>query len=352
MARIGSFSLKALFRGEKAGVAALTAVMLTAMIGLMAAAVDLGMLYAARTEVQNAADAAALAGANTMITPGQDGLVVAQPEVGLSTAQQISLANEARNRNLALLGEDVTMGVWDFDLGGFTLTGMSGNPDDLTAFQATVRRDDAANTPVTTFFAGIVGINTVDVTATSVAFRGYPGNVPQGGVDLPIAVHRDAVSGGDGPDCGKVISFHSENNENGEWTTFFTWPSNNNTVDDFITGDRTIPALQVGDRINVTNGNLSNNTFRDLKRRFSEEAVDTNGDGAGDSWEVLLPVVDPGHCQNSSTVEGFTTMVITEVKTAPYKEIRGWLRCRTQADGSSTGGGNFGTRSAFSKLVQ
>lgn len=352
MARTGFFSLRRLARSEKAGVAALTAVMLTALIGLMAAAVDLGMLYAARTELQNAADAAALAGANTMLTTDGSGLVVAQPEVGLATAQQISLANQANNRNLTLLGEDVTMGVWDTDINGFSITGMSNNPDDLTAFQAKVRRDDLANTPVTTFFAGIVGINTVAIDASSVAFRGYPGNVPAGEVDLPIAVLESAVSGGDGPDCGKELRFHSENAEHGEWTTFFVSPSNTPIVNEFIDGTREVPGLKVGDEINVTNGNLSNETFSLLQNRLANDGVDTNGDGIGDHWEVLLPVVNPGSSSTTSTVSGFTTMVITEVLGAPDKEIRGYLRCGTQADGSSTGGGNYGTRAAFSKLVQ
>ena len=347
-----SFRLARLLRSERGATAALMAVMLTALIGLLGASVDMGVLYTARAQIQNAADAAALAAANTMLGADADNNAVVQTDVALDSARQYSSSNQAIGVSLNLKeppGDDFTVGFWDQATGDFDpgRTGMSlSNPDDVTAVRVRVRRDGVANSPVATFFAGIVGLSAVDLRATSTAFLGWPGQVPAGTVDLPIAVLASAITSGDNPDCGKSLTFHSNGDQNAEWTTFFTWPSNNPNVDAYVTGELPVPALQVGDEINLTNGNLSNGTFNDLKQRF--EANQTNG-----QWEVTLPVISaPGCGAIQGTISGFTTFVITEVRDAPYKDMTGFLKCGVVVPTSATGGGNYGSRATYSRLVR
>ena len=136
------------------------------------------------------------------------------------------------------------MGYWQAEAGDFDPDryGPSGNPDDLTAVRVTTRRDDTANSPVGTMLAGIVGLNQVDLSASSTAYLGYAGNVDAGVVDLPIAVHHNTLTGADGALCGQAVEFHSENNENGSWTTFFVWPTNDPTVKQYVTGSAEIPS--------------------------------------------------------------------------------------------------------------
>ena len=342
-------------RDERAGIAAMAAIMLTVMVGMIGAVVDLGLLYATKNELQNAADAAALAGAATLVTHDQDRNVMAQPDMAVTSAQQVSLANQALGVNLQLRLEDITLGLWvepnqDFDPDHI---GPSSDPDYLSACRVVVRRDNLANSPVDTIFAGAVGFSVVNVTAVSTAHLGYAGSVSEGMVDLPIAVKDDALTSGGGPNCGQAISFHSENAENAEWTSFFTWPANNPNVRDYVDGSRETPALKVGDEINVINGNLSNNTFNALADRFESEGSDLDGDGSVDAWQVLLPVMSgdtSGAC--SATVVGFAHVLITGVRNAPYKDILGVLQCGLVVPGSSTGGGNFGSRAATPKLVE
>ncbi len=63
--------LAALPRVDQGVVAVALAIMLAAIIGMMALAVDLGRAWNLQTELQNAADAAALAGATQLDTrPG------------------------------------------------------------------------------------------------------------------------------------------------------------------------------------------------------------------------------------------------------------------------------------------
>ena len=344
---------KKLLAEDRAGVAMVTAVMLTALVALVGTAVDLGILFTAKSQLQNAADAAALAAADTMIVWDSQNQATTQPDTAISTAQQLTLANDALGQSLTLLSQDITMGFWDGAVGDFDpdRTGPSSDPDDLTGVKVKVRRDDLANSPVTTFFAGMVGIDEVGVNATATAFLGYAGSVEAGTVDLPIAVDETALNNGDGPLCGTSIEFHDENNENGSWTSFFEWPTNDPTVKSYIQGMSESPALKVGDMINLINGNLSNNTFDALKSRFESEGTDTDGDGDADEWLVVLPVYKSGANSGAAELTGFAHMVITGVETAPNKRVTGYLQCGKVIPNSQTGGTDFGTRATYSKLV-
>lgn len=334
-------------RRENGAVAVTTALLLVGLVGFLGLSVDLGVLYAARAELQNAADAAAMAGAATMVVADAQNNAITQCDVATSTAQAVSAANTAIGQSIGLRPEDITMGYWDGDLGGFdpSRTGPSNDPNDLTAFNVFTRRDDLANGPVTTYFAGIFGLTESGVSATSTAYLGYAGSVQPAGVTLPIAVDEGAVSGGSGnPLCGQSIEFHSENQENGSWTSFFTWPANNPNVDHYACGCWDSPEIKVGDYINITNGNLSNNTFNHMRQRFYQNQV-------GGEWAVNLPVVAAGTNNGPAEVVGFATMIITEINSAPQKNVVGYLKCGMVVPGSETGGENFGSRASAPKLL-
>jgi hypothetical protein len=197
-----------------------------------------------------------------------------------------------------------------------------------------------------------VGVKQVDVTAKSLAFVGYPNAIPKdGGLAIPITVKESAVTDGYGPDCGNVLEFHDENNENASWTSFDRWPANSNTVDHFICDCYTVPFLEVGDTINIINGNLSNFVFIHLRDRFRREGIDTDGDGDADEWTVIIPVVPDEANSGSAEVRGFATFVITEVNSAPSKNVKGYLRCGTVIPSAETGGTNYGARAGNPKLV-
>lgn len=343
---IGFTKIRKLMTDQRGVVAAMIAISLTALVGLTSAAIDLGMVYNARSELQNAADAAALAAANTMVTQSA-GVTTATPGEALQTAKTLSLANQSLNKPLSLLDQDFTIGFWDEDAGAFDASrmGFSSDPSDLTAVRVTLRRDDLANSPVSTFFAGIFGIDTVDVSATATAFLGFPGEVPGDTVDLPIAILEDKIVDGDGPNCGEVLSFHSESGETAEWTTFFKWPTNSPTVDGYVCDCWDTPELKIGDDINVVNGNLSNNVFSHLKQRFDRSKV-------GGEWTVTLPVVSSGSSSTVSTIVGFMKFTITEVQRAPHKNVTGYLQCGEVVSGSSSGGTDYGSRAANSVLIR
>ncbi len=348
--------LRRLWREDNGMVAVMVAAMLTVLVGMAGAAVDLGVVYTARGQLQNAADAAALAAADTILRYDSDYTAQVDYDTAWATAQEIAGANQAVGVNLALLESDFVVGKWDPATGTWVATGGS-DPAEVNAVQVTVRRDQRANSPVGTFFAGIVGVDRVELQATARAYVGYAGSVPQGAVALPIAVKAEALANEDGsPDCGRSLEFHSEPNENAEWTSFFDWPVNDPTVREYACGCRPSPELKVGDQIFVTNGNLSNHTFQELAQRFQEEGTDTDGDGLADEWMVVLPVVKTGegHCGCSHTAEvvGFAYFQVTAVRPAPYKDVVGTLQCGMVVPDSATGGEDFGARADHPKLIQ
>src|SRR2546425_669792 len=74
---------------QKGFVLVVLALLLVVLIGFLALAVDIGVLYSARTSAQEVADAAALAGAFTFINDTQS----PQPQTASSNALQVALNN-------------------------------------------------------------------------------------------------------------------------------------------------------------------------------------------------------------------------------------------------------------------
>jgi len=334
-------NIRRLIREERASVAVLTAVFLTALAGFVGAGVDLGMLYTARSQLQSAADSAAMAGANNLVI-SQGDIAVANYYGAESTSQQFAGQNEILNQ-MFNSGDpsafQFTAGLWDKDTGTFTSTGFSANPDDLTGVRVTLNRSVGTN------FARIVGISQVNLSASSTAFLGWAGSTPKRGVDLPIAIHDDAYA-----DCTTILRFNSEETESVTWTSFFDWPANTNTIRPYIDCDcHATPALALGDTINLNNGVIAT-LFQRLLLRFNQEK-DPNG-----TWRVLLPVVHEGSPQNQGEVVGFAYFVITEVRGPggpDGKQLEGHMECSTTiAEGAATGGPDYGTRASRSTLVQ
>lgn len=83
----------------------LVALMMVALLSIVAVVVDLGMLFAARGDVQRAADAAALAGASTYMEVAPD------PEVAESRARDWGTRNHLFNRPIA--AGEIQVGVDD-----------------------------------------------------------------------------------------------------------------------------------------------------------------------------------------------------------------------------------------------
>ena len=136
-------------------IAVLAAILLIVMLGMVAFSVDLGYIGVVRTQLQAAADAAALAAAGSS-SQGAAGMVAA--------AQQFASANMAAGRPIQLSASDVQFGTWDAATRTFNTTNQV-----ATAVKVTVRTDDNNGGATGLFFGRLLGVNSVDQRASAVA---------------------------------------------------------------------------------------------------------------------------------------------------------------------------------------
>jgi Flp pilus assembly protein TadG len=149
-------------RSERGITLIMTAAGLVALLGFVALAVDIGMLYTVRADCQKIADAAALAGAKEAFFNTPSDPVATAKAAAISAARGNYQLIDSNDRRLR--AENVIV--------------------DTTArtVQVTVTRTTATQNAVPTFFAKIIGISTVDVTAMATAevYRPTIGGPPVG----------------------------------------------------------------------------------------------------------------------------------------------------------------------------
>ena len=131
-------------KGQRGFTMITVAVSITALLALAALAIDMGLIYTARTHAQHAADAAALAGAYTFTNN-----LAVQP----GAAQEAAVAAAGANQ---VLGEAATITADDVIV-------------DLPNRRVTVNVNRVGANAVRTKFAAAVGVNTVGLRARATA---------------------------------------------------------------------------------------------------------------------------------------------------------------------------------------
>lgn len=164
--------------GERGLTIFLVAMSLTALLGVMALAIDLGMLYVARSQAQRAADAAALAGANVFISSGctsvTGGCVVGGPQEAPAAAQAITVA--AKNNVMGQPADVKWAGTSSCPTTAGNNICFSYPTSTEPQITVTVRRPG-----IQTIFAHLFGVRAaeVDATATAEAFNPVGNNNSQ-----------------------------------------------------------------------------------------------------------------------------------------------------------------------------
>jgi len=155
---------------------AMLALFIVVLFIVAALAIDIGVLYTARTSAQHAADAAALAGAYTFVQ---------NPTASAATIQAAATtaATNAAAQN-SILGDPVSIAPSDVVV-------------DTTNRRVTVTVSRLAGSGITTFFAKVIGINTVGVQTVARAEVATGGGVLQGSGSMclkPIYMPNTALS--------------------------------------------------------------------------------------------------------------------------------------------------------------
>lgn len=165
---------------ERGVVTLLVALMIPVFLGIAALVIDVAYLQIVRNELQNDADAAALAGAQHLRSTTS-----ATPQ--WSTAERAAFDAVALNAadGKPLLTGDVQSGYWNPTLVNASLQWlpMTPAPNDVPAVLVTLRKGQGQNDgEVPTFFARLWNVFSTPVTVTAVAGITSPGNIQPGGL--------------------------------------------------------------------------------------------------------------------------------------------------------------------------
>lgn len=280
-------------------------------------------------------------------------------------AQEVASKNYVKDdsgNTIIIDPADVSVGVWNFATRKF-YPGV--NPPN--AVNVTVRRDGAANGAVATFLAGVLGIRSVNVSATATAALSSLLKVPPGGIHFPVGISKAWFSD---PEvyCKNPIRLYPTNTPEGcaGWNVLTETPANAKTLRDILiemtnetyTSPETISGATA---FNFTGGTVASD-FDYMKALFDTMKVKDDGtldkDTNPETWTTMVPVYDRSDCSNPTPsdgpilIVGFATVTVTSVMTSPEKTIDAHVSCDSIIEGSGGGPVDFGTFGDIPNLVQ
>jgi len=340
----------AMFRNNKGVAAIYVAIMLVVFIGIVALAFDIGYMMVSRNESQDAADAAALAGARKLGDNYYQGTNPVTDQV-IAVAQNTAALNKVAGQNLAVDNVNTQIGTWDPPFN-------STSPDPPNAVCVEVKREEGlTNGAINTFFAPVIGIDKVKSKATACAALSGPCNAKP---TIPLGIGRSwFASVGANGGCTK-IQVNATYSSCAGWTNLSTEKFQQQQVQGLLENPATMPMVGAGDIIGFGNGTVTP-ILTDLEALFSSTTYDIdnktfNADGTVKDWTTTVVVFeDYNVCQPPTTpykVLGFATVRIDSmVTTGNEKGINGEVQCPIVEEGR---GGCFyaGTLGTIPNLVK
>jgi hypothetical protein len=382
--------IQRLLHKEQGAVIVLIALLLFVLLGVTAFAIDFGYRHVVRNELQNAADAAALAAARELgeiygtLTYTEQQTYVADPSTIIPIAQEAALLNYAGDvGSLALNASDVIIGDWDFaqdPSAADPLTPTLNQPD---AVRVIIRRDGDANGPIQTFFAPIFGIPTLEVKALATAALSPLSTIEEGGLPIPVGISEEWFDPANWAAeekgyCDQTIKFYPTGGLSGcagwniyqvkdkgsasasdlkkviSWSNPWCDPAGENYNKDYCFKDYDpdfkSPAINGGgnDSFTFTGG------VAETALPYFEALYNANKDSDG-NWGVTVPVYESDSCQDNPSgqipIIGFASAVITGIELTPNKTIQAKVICELTEPGRGSGG-NFGTNGSVPGLVE
>lgn len=327
---------------SKGVTAVVVALFLTVLLAMGAAAIDIGHAVVAKNELQNVSDAAALAGTRALgiiyegMTPAeQQAYVLSSGDrtVVTDAVQTTANANSAAGVPIAVNDADIQIGIWN--QANRTLTPTVNQPKSVRVI---ARRDSSANGAISTFFANVIGMSSVSVSAVATADMTAVGQTAPGQLDVPFAISEYYFTQFG---CGDVIKFYPNDGTPqacAAWHTFDQSPANanrlRNIIDGMIDGSYQSPATVPGNTLNFINGNVAS-AFPNLINLYNSKK-DANG-----NWDVFVPVYQSPDCAPPNgpiPIIGYAEARITNVQGAPNFQISATILCNI-FEGNTVGGG-------------
>lgn len=341
---------------QKGAVTLLVALTLPVMLGAAALAVDLAHLHVVRNELQNDADAAALAGARTLYKNSTSSLVWSSAS---DAARNAITLNRAAGH--ALSDGQVQVGYWDLTqaTSGFQALPMTPGIHDAPAVQVNVSKSDGQNQgPASTFLARIWGVNSRPVQATAVAGVTSPGSVNPAGLfpvgmsecmyqkfwntaAQPAAPRIDSATGK--PYVFKIGSLYQYANcESGQWTKLNISLQNESKGADLILKiiqhDPSLfnpppQNLSIGDAVFMESGAKTN--IYDAVNKCPTATVNP-------CHFVVMPVLSQVQSGTFATIRGFACLEILGADGSNLKYILVQMSSQCQSPFAGGVGPNYG----------
>jgi Flp pilus assembly protein TadG len=338
--------IKTVSKSQKGAVSVLVALTLPVLLGAGALAVDLAYLHVVRNELQNDADAAALAGARKLYTNGASAL---NWSGAASTASNAIALNRASGH--ALVDGEVQTGYWDTTQ---TATGlqrlpMSPGAHDAPAVQVSLGKSEGQNLgPVRTFLASIWGVYAKPVRVTAVAGVSSPGSVQPGEL-FPFAISKcmydrywnmtaQPPAPRVDPLTGLVPEFkigslyHYGPCESGEWSSLNIQASGANTIEQMMTQGNPI-SMSVGDSAWVQTG-VKTSLYTDVNK--------CSAAGNRQCEFVVVPTLERVVSGASTTIVGFACLQLLSAVGGNQKYILAKMSNQCPAPNSGGVGPNYG----------
>ena len=235
-------------KSQSGAILILTSFVIVIMLGITALVVDISHLHVVKEEMQNAADSAALRGANFLelndngdpISPGS------ASTLSITKANDAAVVHQVLKQNLITSELSIRTGYWDWASSSLVNTRSNTRPP---AIEVLVNKSNVA-----LFFARIFGFNQTDLTVKSIAIAPSPDTVERGTLMLPLAISECVFAQlllGATIDIGKSSSSGSCSPQ-GAWATL----NGNNSVDyltGIIDGSNTQALAKVGDTVTIAN---------------------------------------------------------------------------------------------------
>jgi hypothetical protein len=330
--------------------AIIIAVCLVMLIGFIALSIDVSHLVVARNELQNAADAGALAGAAELYTDNGQSVNTNANQIGFDAAvanfsEQLPVEVNWAGGNSG----DVQRGHWSFGLGslprgftpndstatvalwGVTTVELDENPNFINAVRARTRRQ---NIPIASWFARIFSLDSFEGFAEAVAYIGFAGTLKPSTLHGPIAICEQAIKQDDGSyDCNEGRFYNDaaggQDEETAYWTSMDQGYEGLEQVDDVCSGGTNAsevkpmvecgaesphPMLRLNKNMAVNNGQIDAvfNAFYNCWEPHKDDFV-----------SLTLPVID---CVNDPTtcapLVGAVEVTIVHITQQPnYKDL-------------------------------
>lgn len=305
------------------------ALLLVALLAFVGLAIDIGYMYVAKTQLQNAADAASLAGAAVLVENTktinqplareeawkiacQNKVVPGNTPVFLIASAEncASPPSDLNNTNNDPYG-DIVLGNWN-DTTGFTPGVSNNNTLFINAVKVVARRTSETsisnvkigNNPVSLFFGKILsllpgggkGWGTMNAASSAIAVRNSP---PVTNLTLCL------------PDCGQITPLSISDPDNNTpglryytkgtitpligWTTFFDVDTSVTNLNNYLNGTKQIPDLCPNyptKCLNTTNG-VDNPIMCTLKGIVNEQSSNYTINGVTiHGFKTFIPIVD------------------------------------------------------------